>query len=145
MDSNTFMVWMLRSPLGRWMGKSMLLVMYTGRQSGKKYQVPVNYVRSGEEWLVTSQRDRTWWRNFRGGGQAQVLAAGKVFQAQGEVLDDPTVVAEKLGAYLAGAPGVARYFAVSMDEAGHANPQNLAEAAKERVMVVFRVISSVQA
>lgn len=57
---NSIMKWILRSPLHGLINKSIMLITYTGRKSGKVYTIPVNYVRHGGLLSVTSYRHRTW-------------------------------------------------------------------------------------
>jgi hypothetical protein len=70
------MAWLLRSPLHRLVSKNMMLLTYLGRKSGKRYDVPVSYVQDGDGFSVTSMRERTWWRNLRGGAGVRVQLAG---------------------------------------------------------------------
>ena len=44
---NSIMKWLIRSPLHGLVSKSMLVIGYTGRKSGRRYETPVNYVRDG--------------------------------------------------------------------------------------------------
>lgn len=65
MNGNDFMAWVLRSPLHGILSKGMMLITVTGRKTGKKYTLPVEYFEAdGFLWIVTS-RDRTWWRNLQ--------------------------------------------------------------------------------
>ena len=57
----------------RWRGLlegRVAMITYTGRRSGRRHSTPVMYRRSGER--VTVQvalaDDKSWWRNFLGGG-----------------------------------------------------------------------------
>ena len=45
---NPIIIWLLRSPLHSLMDKSTILVTITGRKSGKKYTIPVSYMRDGD-------------------------------------------------------------------------------------------------
>ncbi len=137
MNYNRLVAWLLRSPLHSLMGKAVMLVCYTGRKSGKLMEVPVNFVRVGSELLVTSRAERTWWRNFRGGGQAALVIQRRETPAQARVYEDPAGTAEKLGQYLAQVPGHARYFDVRLNEDGQPSLEDLQTAAAGRVVVVF--------
>ena len=73
MNGNDFMSWVLRSPLHGMLSNSMMLITVTGRKSGKKYTLPVNYYReNGCLWVLTN-RDRSWWRNVQGGAPVSLL------------------------------------------------------------------------
>ena len=44
-----------------------MLLTYTGRESGRTYTTPDNYVREGDDLLRVGSREHAWWRNLRGG------------------------------------------------------------------------------
>lgn len=47
-------------------GKSMVLITYTGRKSGKTFSLPVAFRQKGNELLigVAMPDKKNWWRNF---------------------------------------------------------------------------------
>ena len=49
---NPFIILILRSPLRGIMGAGFLLISYTGRKSGKRFTLPVNYAREGSSILI---------------------------------------------------------------------------------------------
>ncbi|ODT96475.1 MAG: hypothetical protein ABS81_30810 [Pseudonocardia sp. SCN 72-86] len=60
-----------RSPRwGRVVGRSLTMVTYTGRRSGRTFRIPVGYKRSGDDVVIGVQFPdaKTWWRNFLGEG-----------------------------------------------------------------------------
>ncbi len=61
--------------LGRLMHRSLVVIRYSGRRSGRTFQTPVNYRRSGDEVVirVMAPDSKTWWRNFTGEGGAITL------------------------------------------------------------------------
>lgn len=68
---NRPVVSLLASP--RWgprLGKSLAVVTYTGRRSGRTISTPIGYRRKGDELkiAVTAPDDKRWWRNFTGEG-----------------------------------------------------------------------------
>ena len=48
----------------------MVVIRYIGRRSGKSFETPVNYRRSGDKIVirVMSPDSKNWWRNFTGDG-----------------------------------------------------------------------------
>jgi deazaflavin-dependent oxidoreductase (nitroreductase family) len=132
---NPIMKWLIRSPLHGFVSKSMLVIGYQGRKSGKRYETPVNYVRDGDELLVTSYSNRTWWRNMLGGAPVTVWLMGKQIQASAEAYSDPANVTCYLQAYLDQVPQQARYFNVTLDGQGRPIPAQVTQAARERVIV----------
>lgn len=132
---NAFIVALLRSPLHGLLSKGMLLISYRGRRSGKPYTVPVNFIRAGDTLLVTSYRNRTWWRNLRGDGPITVRIHGRDWPATAEVLKAQEAVADAFGRYLQAVPQVAKYLGVRVDADGRPNGTDLHRAAHERVVV----------
>ncbi len=64
---NAIAVGLLDVPVvGRFVRRGLVQIRYVGRKSGKTFQTPVNYRRSGEEiviWVGLPDRKK-WWRNF---------------------------------------------------------------------------------
>jgi hypothetical protein len=70
----------------------LMVLSYTGRKSGRRYSIPVSAYRIGNDlYAITSA---PWKRNFRGGATADVLLNGKSTTMRGELIDDPSVVAD---------------------------------------------------
>lgn len=59
----------------------MLVIGYRGRATGKWYETTVNYIRQGETLLITSRRERKWWRNLCGGTPVTIWLRGKARSA----------------------------------------------------------------
>ena len=136
---NALMIGVLRSPLHALLGSNMIVLTYTGRKTGQLHRVPVNFVRQGDVLFVTSQRDRVWWRNLRGGAVVSVRLAGSEREAFGEVLEDTASVAAALAIYLRGMPQAAKFFQVALDASGGPDPEALARAAEGRVVVKLKL------
>jgi len=132
---NKYMIWILRSPLHGMLDKGTLLLTVRGRVSGRQITTPVNYVRDGDCLWVTSTRERTWWRNLRGGAALSVRLGGVERDARGEVFESDAQVADGLRAYFRAAPQVAKYFQVTLDEGGLPVEADLTRAAQSRVVI----------
>ena len=133
MNGNSFVTWMLKSPLHPLMGSTLLLTV-TGRKSGRKISVPVNYFRDGNDLWIVSKRDRTWWRNLKGSAPVSVRLQGHEFPAVGEAIVDDATVLSQLGQYVRMLPASARYLGVRLAD-GVPNADDLQRAANERVFV----------
>ena len=61
--------------LGASLRRSITLITYTGRRSGRTFTIPVAYRRHGDEIDITPNLPdvKTWWRNFVGDGAALSL------------------------------------------------------------------------
>lgn len=130
---NPIISFILRSPLHPILGDTMLLTV-TGCKTGKKYTTPVGFYHEGDSrWILTS-RDRTWWRNVRGGASVSMRLRGKDVNGFAEVVLDENAVAAQVQDYLHHIPMAARSLGVRIEN-GTANPDDAARVAKERLFV----------
>jgi deazaflavin-dependent oxidoreductase (nitroreductase family) len=55
-----------RTPARRLLGRPLVLLGYTGRRTGRRYELPVMAAQAGEDLVVVvGQHDaKNWWRNF---------------------------------------------------------------------------------
>lgn len=133
---NPFVAFLLRSPLHAMLSKNMLLITVTGHKSGRKLTTPVGYVCAGDELLIVSSPDRTWWKNLRGGAAVKVHLQGRDLSGLGRVIENQAEVAESLIEMLQAAPQYQKYLKVSLTPDGQPlDPSALATAAQTRVMV----------
>lgn len=116
-----------------------MLITFTGRVSGKRYTTPVNYLLIGDMLYVVSLRDRTWWRNLRGGGPVTLLLSGEEVQGWGDVIEDDEGIHQHLLTYLQQAPNFAKYFGVGLDADGRPDEEDVSRASQSRVMVMIRL------
>jgi len=139
MNGNSFMTFMLRSPLHGVMSGSTMLVTVTGRKSGRLITTPVNYYQEGDTLWVISNRERTWWRNLKGGASLKLRLRGQELNGFGEVLLDEPAVAVQIGEYVRHLPISARSLGVQV-QAGQPDPADLARLAQERVMIRIKLV-----
>ena len=89
---NPIMRGLLRSPLHFFVSKNMMLMTFTGRKSGKNYTVPMNYFTmndDGDEFIATtSLKERTWWRNLRGGVPVSIRLQGRDYKGISKVIEN---------------------------------------------------------
>ena len=140
---NFFVKSILNSPLHPLMSASTAIIYVTGRRSGRIYSIPVNYERDGGEVRITSGRDRTWWKNLRGGSEARLRIMGESYSAQAEVVEDDDVVSAYLDALLLRQPNMARFYGVNKEEDGSLRQADLKRAASERVLIQAALSGSV--
>jgi hypothetical protein len=58
------------SRFGWILGRNIAVITYTGRRSGRAFNIPVAYRRSGDDIEIAANMPdaKTWWRNFTGDG-----------------------------------------------------------------------------
>lgn len=89
---NPFVSAILRSPLHRLLSGSVLLLTFTGRKTGKRFTIPVNYTREGDTLILFSSR--SWWKNLRADGRVAVHLQGRERTGQAEVIEERTALLE---------------------------------------------------
>ncbi len=84
-------------------------------------------------------RNRTWWRNLRGGAAVSVRLQGQQVSAWGEVSEDQESTRSALDAYFTASPNFAKYLDVALDADGQPDPGDIARVAQSRVMVKLKL------
>jgi hypothetical protein len=139
MTGNDFMAWVLRSPFHGMLSKGMMLITVTGCRSGRQITTPTNYLRDGNTLWVISWRERTWWRNLRGGANVRVLLAGRSVEGRGQVIEEEKTVAQGLFEYYSNLPRVAKYVHINLDTQGKPLFADCERAAQKLVVVKIGV------
>ncbi len=134
MNGNDFMSWVLRSPFHGLLSNGTMLITVTGCKTGKKYTTPVGYYRDGNcLWILTS-RDRTWWKNLRGGAEVELLLKRESVRGFAEVEQDNSAVQARLCDYVRHIPQAAKPMGIRTEQ-GKPNTEDIARLAKERLFV----------
>ena len=128
----------LRSPVHGMVSKTVLLITFTGRKSGKTYTTPVSYSQHGDQVTIFTHAD--WWKNLRGGASVTLNLRGREVQGLAvPVAGDKLTVAAGLMAHLRKVPSDATFYGVTFDD--HKNPraEEAEKAAQTVVMVRIRL------
>jgi len=104
---------LLRSPAGRWLGKHLAVIRYTGARTGQRRQLVAGYARPGAAvWIwVGGAASKRWWRNFRTPAPVDLWLAGEHVTGRGFAVEgavDPETCREGVAAYVASVPGGSR-------------------------------------
>ena len=83
---------LLRTPIMGGARNQLMVVSFTGRKSGRRYSIPVTAHHIDNDLYALTAA--SWKRNFRGGATAEVLLNGKTAAMRGELIEDPSVVAD---------------------------------------------------
>ena len=98
------------------MSRGVLLLTYIGRRSGRRYTLPVQYVRADHGlilWPAHHDRKR-WWRNLQPPAPVQLRVAGRELHGTAQVLvDDSAQIADALAIFLARFPSARRALGVA--------------------------------
>lgn len=139
---NSIVAGVLNSPLHGVMSGSMMLITFQGRQSGKTYSTPVEYIKVGEELSVVSRRERTWWRNLIGcdgkGAPLTLHLQGQDVNANARVVMQEAELTRELDALCHARPAYAKYLKMRLDAQGQPVADDLTRAARQYVIVRVR-------
>ena len=138
MNGNDFMGWVLRSPFHGVLSDGMMLITVTGCKTGKKYTTPVGYYREGGDlWVITS-RDRTWWKNLRGGADVELLLGRRPVAAFAELELDEGDVQARMHDYIKHVPRAAKPLGIRVEN-GIVNAEDAERVGKDRLFVRIKV------
>lgn len=87
---NPAMKFILRSPLHGLLSGSLMILIFDGRKSGRRYSIPVGYVQSGKTLTLFSHAK--WAKNFEGGYPVAVRLRGELRRATASVVHDHAVI-----------------------------------------------------
>lgn len=132
---NRLVALMLRTPLvQRVVGKTFALLTVTGAKTGRRYTTPVQYLTHDGEFVVLSQRMRTWWKNLRSRPEVGMRVEGVEVPCLARLASDDeahSVLADCLDRN----PRVARFYGLQFDEGGLVQDEDVWRLL-ERVMVI---------
>jgi hypothetical protein len=131
---NRVMSGLLRSPLHGLVSRTIMLITFTGRKSGKVYTTPISYTRQGD--LVTAFTRSGWWRNLDRGAHVTLRIKNKEFQGWATAeAKDRQAIAEGLRDFLRSVRFDARVYQVNFDEDGQPNWEDVQRAADKVIMI----------
>jgi deazaflavin-dependent oxidoreductase (nitroreductase family) len=118
--------------------KTVLLITFTGRKSGKTFTTPVSYSQTGDQ--VSIFTHAAWWKNLRSGAPVTLHIQGQEFQGLAEtVAGDKQAIATGLAAHLRKVPDDARWYGVTFDDSGNPRGEEVEKAVQTVVMIRIRL------
>ena len=136
---NPVMRMLLRSPLHFVQSKSVMLITFTGKKSGRVFTTPVRYVRVGDTVRCFTSAENLWWRNLRGGAAVSLRLAGKERPYWAAPIENnPPAVREALTHYLAIFPQDAAYHEIGLNPDRSLVAEDLERATQHAVVVEAR-------
>jgi deazaflavin-dependent oxidoreductase (nitroreductase family) len=135
---NSAMKFVLRSPVHGMVSKTIALITFTGRKSGKSYSTPVSYSQNNEQ--VNIFTHAVWWKNLRSGAPVTLRIQGRDLQGLAEpVAEDKRAIAAGLAAHLRKVPSDAPYYGVTFDDQGNPKTEEVEKAVQNVVMICVRL------
>jgi deazaflavin-dependent oxidoreductase (nitroreductase family) len=117
--------------------KSVLLISFTGRKSGKTYTTPVSYSQFGDQVHIFTHS--TWWKNLRSGTPVSLRLRGQELQGLPEPVEDKHAIAAGLAEHLRKVPSDARYYGVTFDDQGNPRTDEVEKAVQSVVMICVQL------
>jgi len=135
---NRTMKFVLRSPMHGIVDKTVLLITFTGRKSGKTYTTPVSYSQAGDQVTIFTHAD--WWKNLRGDMSVILHIRGRELQGLAEpIAEDKQAIAVGLAEHLQKVRSDAKYYGVTFDDNGTPRSEEVEKAAQTVVMIPIRL------
>lgn len=137
---NPVMRTLLRSPIHFFWSKSLMLITFTGRKSGRRYTTPVRYVRVDGVVRCFTSVEHLWWRNLRGGALVSLRIEGKEAPYNAVAIDhDRQKIRAALQHYLALYPQDASYHEIRLNRDKSLVLEDLDRASQHTVVVEARL------
>jgi F420H(2)-dependent quinone reductase len=133
---NPMMRMLLRSPLHGLMSKSLMLISFKGRNSGKIYTTPVRYIQVENKIQCFTAMSNQWWRNIDPHADVVLRIAGRDYACKAEAIkDDPERVRSAVLYLLQHFPADAPYYEISLEPDGLPRDSDLEMASHKTVLV----------
>jgi hypothetical protein len=133
---NPTMRFLLRSPLHFFWSRSLMLITFTGRKSGRQFTTPVRYVREGETVRCFTSAENQWWRNLRGGADVILRTQDRDAPFHAVVIEnDPGEVKKQLLSYLSLFPQDAAYHDIRLNRDKSLVAEDLEAASRNAIVV----------
>lgn len=119
-----------------------LILTVSGRKSGRRYDVPVNWVPTGEGVLVcfTGKGWSGWWKNVGvEDTPVSITLRGERLPTTARLVEETEAVERGLRAFLARFPSNAKPFGVALWPGGLPDEVDLARAARDEGTVMVRI------
>jgi hypothetical protein len=129
--------YVLRTPSHFIFSKSITLLEFRGRRTGRDYCTPVSYLREGN--VVTAFTDSPWQRNLVGGARVTVYLKGKPVEGIAQVINDRDAVTEGLTHFLRHVRFDARVYGVSFDADGEPIREQVERGSQHHVMLKIQL------
>ncbi len=135
---NPLLIAILKSPLHSMVSRSLMMITFTGKKTGKQYATPVSYVREGD--MVYCFAHSPWRRNLRGGARVSLRLRGRELKGMAEpISEDAGLIAEGLRKFFTQIPRSAGFYQVVLDKGGKPNAEDLIRAARKTTMIQIRL------
>jgi hypothetical protein len=113
-------------PMPTPLGRSLMLLHYTGRKTGKAYRQPVSYVRNGD--VLLTPGGGQWTLSLAAGEPVRLRIRGRDVMARPELVTDPEGVQQCIREIEAGNPRAGGFIPIPRQADGSLEPTSLQAA-----------------
>jgi F420H(2)-dependent quinone reductase len=133
---NPMMRMLLRSPLHGLMSKSLMLISFKGRNSGKFFTTPVRYIQVENKIQCFTAMSNQWWRNIDPHADVVLRIVGRDYECRAEAIkNDPERIQSAIANLLQHFPADAPYYEISFEPDGLPRDSDLEMASHKTVLV----------
>ena len=133
---NAFTRAALNTPgVAKGIGRRLILLYVFGRNSGKRYSIPIAYMAHDGKVLIGTQFG--WVRNLRTGDPIQVRYKGRLRSADVEVVEDENRVAELYTLMCRDNRAFAKFHAIGFDSAGEPEADAVQAAVRQGARAIL--------
>lgn len=133
---NAFTRAALNTPgVAKGIGRRLILLYVFGRNSGKRYAIPIAYMAHDGKVLIGTQFG--WVRNLRTGDPIQVRYKGRLGSADVEVVEDQERVAELYTLMCRDNHAFAKFHAIGFDSAGEPDADAVQAAVRQGARAIL--------
>ena len=135
---NPIVVALARSILYRLVSHQVVVLDFSGRRSGRRYTIPVTYMRRDGKVLCMTERKGIWWRNLQGGVPVQLTLNGRSVSTTSQVeIDNNQQIAAALRLFCLRSRISAYFAGVGFDSDGEPNSTDLSRAAEQHALITL--------
>jgi hypothetical protein len=124
----------LALPFATPMSRRLMLIVITGRKTGKMYRQPVSYVRDGATLLTPGGGN--WKRNLVDGSAVRIRLRGHDRLARPEIVRDRATIESLLDVMVAANPMLTRFVPIPRNSDGRLDQESLARAVEHGFAVI---------
>lgn len=136
---NPVMKTLLKSPLHSLASGGIMIITFKGNRTGREYSTPISYY-ADEDGCIYCFTHANWWRNLQDGAEVKLRMKGEDYRGYAEAVpDDIDQISKALTKMLTELPSDARFYAVTLEDDGKPNAEQVKRAAAEAVLIKVRL------
>ncbi len=142
---NAVMRFLLYTPgIQRVLGRSLAVLLITGRKTGRRYSIPVSYSRHGDDVIILTSASRLWWRNLKANPNVRIRLAGRTYRGTATAKVATESDLPTLTVFLTGRKVDAKAHGVRLDSDGRPDEDDIRAVLPDTVLIRVSVVARVR-